>query len=142
MRLIPSCSMYINPYLHYYNKKLKKVRPDYYKQTTGLTGLFVDDSPHRTLSTLYGRILRSLQQVPESAAYRKYTEPLVKQRLILVESEPDPQKLEERIGMGQLEEVIEQAEYELRTCRAIIDSKAWEPLVEQPPKGQWNWPIA
>lgn len=44
--------------------------------------------------------------------------------------------------MGQIEEVIEQAELELQTVRAIIDSKAWEPLVEAPQTNQWRWPIA
>ncbi|WKX89652.1 hypothetical protein Q1695_008922 [Nippostrongylus brasiliensis] len=49
--------------------------------------------------------------------------------------------LKEKIGMGQIEEVIEQAEYELEVARAILESKAWEALVEEAPKGQWNWPI-
>lgn len=44
--------------------------------------------------------------------------------------------------MGQIEEVIEQAQYELEATRAIIDSKAWEPLVEAPTQSQWRWPIA
>lgn len=34
-----------------------------------------------------------------------------------------------------------QAEYELEATRAIIESRAWEPLVEEAPKGQWDWPI-
>lgn len=56
--------------------------------------------------------------------------------------EPDIQKLEDKIGMGQIEEVIEQAEYELQTVRSMIDTKAWEPLVDAAPKNQWRWPIA
>ncbi|KAH7725400.1 Protein C33A12.1 [Aphelenchoides avenae] len=141
MRLVPSCSMYKNPYLERHKQK-RQVSPEFYKKTTGLTGLFVNEHPHRSLKVVYGRILRALEQIPANAAYRIYTEEIIKHRLALVEQENDPQKLEEKIGMGQLEEVIEQAEYELQAVRAIIDSKAWEPLVEQAPEGQWRWPIA
>lgn len=34
--------------------------------------------------------------------------------------------------MGQLEEVIEQAEYELEAARSILNNRAWEPLVDKP----------
>ncbi|MFH4982971.1 hypothetical protein AB6A40_009680 [Gnathostoma spinigerum] len=132
--------MYQNPYINRYKMK-SKVSPDFHKQTTGLTGLFVNEHPHRSLSVVYGRILRALQQIPANAAYRKYTEQVIKRRLALVEEEPNIQALEEKIGMGQLEEVVAQAENELRTVRAIIDSKAWEPLVEEAPEGQWKWPV-
>ncbi|EYC15309.1 hypothetical protein Y032_0037g3446 [Ancylostoma ceylanicum] len=110
-------------------------------RTTGLTGLFVNEHPHRTLSVVYCRILKALEQIPPTAAYRKYTEAIVKQRLALVQAEDNIPALEEKIGMGQIEEVIEQAEYELEATRAIIESRAWEPLVEEAPKGQWDWPI-
>lgn len=54
-------------------------------QTTGLTGLFVNEHPHRSLKVVYGRILRALEQIPANAAYRIYTEEIVKHRLALVE---------------------------------------------------------
>ncbi|WKY07659.1 hypothetical protein Q1695_007261 [Nippostrongylus brasiliensis] len=133
-------NMYNNPYIARF-KQRSKVSPDFYKKTTGLTGLFVNEHPHRTLKVVYSRILKALEQIPPTAAYRKYTEAIVKQRLALVQSEDSIPALEEKIGMGQIEEVIEQAEYELEAARAIIESKAWEPLVEEAPKGQWNWPI-
>lgn len=47
--------------------------------------------------------------------------------------------MEERTGMRQ-EEVIEQAEYELDAEQVIIQSNAWESLVEQVPNRQWDWP--
>ncbi|CAA92789.1 putative NADH dehydrogenase [ubiquinone] 1 alpha subcomplex subunit 5 [Caenorhabditis elegans] len=133
-------SMYENPYINRF-KARSKVSEDFHKKTTGITGLFVNEHPHRALTVVYGRILRALEQIPRDAAYRKYTEAVVKQRLALVQAENDIKKLEEKIGMGQIEEVIEQAEYELETTRAIVDSKAWEPLVESAPKGQWSWPV-
>jgi NADH dehydrogenase (ubiquinone) 1 alpha subcomplex subunit 5 len=49
-------------------------------QTTGLTGLAVTNNPHHTLTVLYGKILRALQKMPSSAAYRKYTEDIINQR--------------------------------------------------------------
>lgn len=54
-------------------------------QTTGLTGLFVNENPHRSLKIVYGRILRTLEEIPVSAAYRKYTEQVIKRRLAIVE---------------------------------------------------------
>lgn len=55
--------------------------------------------------------------------------------------EPDLTKLEKAINAGQIEEVIVQAEKELSLARKMLEWKAWEPLVQDPPKGQWQWPI-
>lgn len=110
------------------------------KKTTGLTGLAVSKNPHHELSVLYNKILRALQKLPESAAYRRYTEQIVKERLSLVESEKDIAQLEHRIGDGQIEQVIKQAENELILARRMHGWKPWEPLVAKPPTGQWNWP--
>ncbi len=52
-----------------------------------------------------------------------------------------PKELEEKIGCGQVEEVIVQAENELVLARAILETKAWEPLVEEPRPTQWKWPM-
>ncbi|CAI4228390.1 unnamed protein product [Auanema sp. JU1783] len=138
---ISARTMYENPYINRFKAK-SKVSEDYYKKSTGITGLFVNEHPHRTLNVVYSRILRALEQMPPTAAYRKYTEAIVKQRLALVQAEDDIQKLEQKIGMGQIEEVIQQAEYELETTRSLLDTKAWEPLAEEAPKGQWAWPVA
>ncbi|CAJ0575396.1 unnamed protein product, partial [Mesorhabditis spiculigera] len=138
--LTSSRSMYENPYVKRFKAK-NKVSPDYFKQSTGLTGLFVEEHPHRALSVVYGRILRALEKVPKDSAYRKYTEQVIRHRLNLVQTELDVLKLEQKIGMGQIEEVLQQAEYELEATRAIIESKAWEPLIEKAPTGQWAWPI-
>lgn len=72
------------------------------KKTTGLTGLAVAKSPHHTLVVLYGKILRALQKMPESAAYRKYTEQIVCERADAVKSTPDVAALEKKIGCGQV----------------------------------------
>ena len=134
-------NMYNNPYIARF-KKRSQVTDGFHKTSTGLTGLFVNEHPHRSLTVVYSRILKALDQMPKDYAYRKFTEQIVKRRLALVQEENDIQQLEKKIGMGQIEEVIEQAEYELESARALLESKAWEPLVEEAPKNQWAWPIA
>ncbi|KIW06105.1 uncharacterized protein PV09_03273 [Verruconis gallopava] len=64
----------------------------------------------------------------------------------IVEIEPEPQmtleqvqEIEEKIGAGLLEEVIQVAEGEMRLVDKMIASKVWEPLEEQAPEGQWSY---
>ncbi|CAJ0963948.1 unnamed protein product, partial [Mesorhabditis belari] len=112
-------TMYENPYVKRFKAKTK-VSPDYHKQSTGLTGLFVEEHPHRALSVVYGRLLRALEKLPKDYAYRKYTEQVVRHRLNLVQTETDVLQLEQKIGMGQVEEVLQQAQFELETTRALF----------------------
>ncbi|XP_075065033.1 NADH dehydrogenase [ubiquinone] 1 alpha subcomplex subunit 5 [Mixophyes fleayi] len=111
------------------------------KKTTGLVGLAVAQNPHERLRILYTKILATLQTIPNDAAYRKYTEQIVNERLFAVKSEPSVENLEEKINCGQIEEVISQAENELYLARKMVDWKPWEPLIEEPPANQWKWPI-
>ncbi|XP_076313564.1 NADH dehydrogenase (ubiquinone) subunit ND-13B isoform X1 [Tachypleus tridentatus] len=111
------------------------------KKTTYLTGLAVAKNPHHTLSVLYNKILRALKKMPQEAAYRKHTEEIVKGRLTVVESEEDIGTLENKIGCGQVEELIIQAENELLLTRKMLGWKPWEPLVQEPPPNQWKWPM-
>ncbi|KAL2120498.1 hypothetical protein VTJ04DRAFT_4525 [Mycothermus thermophilus] len=60
--------------------------------------------------------------------------------------EPEPQltadqveELEEKIGAGLIEEVIQVAEGELKLVDVMLKSKPWEPLEEHPPEGQWTY---
>ncbi|XP_003475200.1 NADH dehydrogenase [ubiquinone] 1 alpha subcomplex subunit 5 isoform X3 [Cavia porcellus] len=111
------------------------------KKTTGLVGLAVCETPHERLRILYTKILDVLDQIPKNAAYRKYTEQITNDRLATVKAEQDIKKLEDRLQLGQIEEVILQAESELSLARKMIQWKPWEPLVEEPPANQWKWPI-
>lgn len=52
--------------------------------STGLTGLAVAKNPHHQLSSLYGKTLRALAQMPESAAYRMNTEKIIRDRSHIV----------------------------------------------------------
>ncbi|CAH0405218.1 unnamed protein product [Chilo suppressalis] len=112
------------------------------KKTTGLTGLAVSANPHHTLGALYGKILRTLQKMPENAVYRKHTEQIVRERAAVLQQTKDVSELEQKINCGQAEELIIQAENELNLARKMLTWKPWEPLVAKPPKGQWDWPPA
>ncbi|XP_063783246.1 NADH dehydrogenase [ubiquinone] 1 alpha subcomplex subunit 5 [Pseudophryne corroboree] len=111
------------------------------KKTTGLVGLAVAQNPHERLRILYTKILATLQTIPNDAAYRKYTEQIVNERLNAVKAEPIVVNLEEKFNCGQIEEVISQAENELSLARKMVQWKPWEPLIEEPPANQWKWPI-
>lgn len=111
------------------------------KKTTGLVGLAVCDTPHDRLRLLYAKILDVLEQMPKNASYRKYTEQITNEKLSMVKAESDVKKLEDQLQLGQIEEVILQAENELSLARKMLQWKPWEPLVEEPPANQWKWPI-
>lgn len=49
-------------------------------QTTGLTGLAVSKYPQRELGALYVKLLRLLGTLPQDAAYRIYTEKIIKEK--------------------------------------------------------------
>lgn len=48
--------------------------------------------------------------------------------------------IETKINCGQAEELISQAQKELRLCKNFLEWKPWEPLKNQAPKEQWKWP--
>ncbi|XP_034237762.1 NADH dehydrogenase [ubiquinone] 1 alpha subcomplex subunit 5 [Thrips palmi] len=111
------------------------------KLTTGLTGMGVARHPASTLKGLYGKILRSLAKMPDDAAYRKYTEEVIRDRAAVVEKHGANWKnIEQEINCGQIEELIIQAENELNLARKMVLWKPWEPLVTKPEPDQWKWP--
>ena len=111
------------------------------KFTTNLTGMVLAHNPHHKLGILYSKNLRALAKMPSDYPYRKYTESLVTERAALVKNEPNVAELEKKINCGQIEEVIIQAENELRLSRKILEWRAWEPLMNKPPENQWKWPL-
>uniref|UniRef100_A0A6F9DMN0 NADH dehydrogenase [ubiquinone] 1 alpha subcomplex subunit 5 n=1 Tax=Phallusia mammillata TaxID=59560 RepID=A0A6F9DMN0_9ASCI len=110
------------------------------KLTTGLVGLAVEAHPHKKLKILYETILKVVSTMPASAGYRKFTEENIKQRLSAVNTTPDLNQLEEKLRPGQLEEAIELAKSELSLAKNLVRWKPWEPLISEPPEGQWEWP--
>lgn len=79
--------------------------------------------------------------MPESAAYRKHTEKIIKERLAIVESDKTVEGIEAKLNSGLVEEAVIQAENELVLARRMLEFKAWEPLTQKPPENQWKWPI-
>ncbi|XP_070558694.1 NADH dehydrogenase [ubiquinone] 1 alpha subcomplex subunit 5-like [Ptychodera flava] len=110
------------------------------KRTTGLVGLAVESRPHEKLKILYGKCLAALQALPQTCAYRQNTETIVNERLNLVKTTSNVTELENKIGSGQVEEVILQADAELQLARKMAEWQPWEPLVGEAPAGQWEWP--
>ncbi|KAF5398700.1 ETC complex I subunit region [Paragonimus heterotremus] len=111
------------------------------KKSTQLTGLAVSKNPHAVLKSLYNRILKTVNLMPEDSGYRKHTTAIVQSRLQAVSTISDISKLEKTIDCGQIEEVIVQAQREYDLARSMLKWKPWEPLVELPPADQWKWPI-
>ncbi|CAH0383625.1 unnamed protein product [Bemisia tabaci] len=112
----------------------------YLKQTTNLTGLKVAINPHYSLKLLYGKILKTLDKMPPNAAYPKYTREIIEKRHAIVQSTERVEDIEAKIGCGQAEELIVQAENELHLARNMLAWRPWEPLLSEPPPNQWTWP--
>eukprot|EP00088_Acartia_fossae_P011050 TRINITY_DN15535_c0_g1_i1.p1 TRINITY_DN15535_c0_g1~~TRINITY_DN15535_c0_g1_i1.p1 ORF type:complete len:130 (+),score=37.53 TRINITY_DN15535_c0_g1_i1:38-391(+) len=111
------------------------------KAFTGLTGMAVAKNPTHTLGVLYSKTLRACAKMPTDYAYRKETESLVNKRAEIIKNSANIMEAEKKIGMGQIEEVIIQAENELSLARDILEWRAWEPLAEKAPENQWKWPL-
>jgi len=48
-------------------------------------------------------------------------------------------ELEQKIGAGLLEEVIQVAEGELKLAGIMVQNRIWEDLTEKSPEGQWAY---
>lgn len=108
---------------------------------TGLAGLPASQEPHRELVKIYSRVLRNLEKLPKESKYRISTEQLIKERKAIVETNPNPEDIEKKIGEGLCEELIEQGKHELQLIETMKAYKPWEPLEEKPSLDQWKWPI-
>jgi NADH dehydrogenase (ubiquinone) 1 alpha subcomplex subunit 5 len=102
------------------------------KSTTGIVGLAVEPEARSVLSAVYTRTLEQLQAFPAESAYRSTVEALTKERLAVVESKTDLLEIEEQIGAGQVEQLIQQANDELSLMPALLDAKVWEEYVGPP----------
>jgi len=110
------------------------------KQTTRLVGLPVEAEPHKVLTGLYKQTLEAVKQIPPEAEYRVAVEKITQHRLGVVNSEPNVQKIEEKIGCGQVEELIQQAKSELELIPKMAEWRAWENNPIPAPNGQWSLP--
>ncbi|XP_058810248.1 probable NADH dehydrogenase [ubiquinone] 1 alpha subcomplex subunit 5, partial [Phymastichus coffea] len=110
------------------------------KHTTTLTGLHIDKNPRRSLSILYGKLIRALQKLPTSYQYRQFTETLIKNRASIVTNMNSIEEIEEKINSGKIEDLCLQAEKELQLVRNILEWKCWESPINRVVVNQWSWP--
>lgn len=90
------------------------------KETTGIVGLDVVPNARQVLIGLYSKTLKEIQAVPEDEGYRKAVESFTRHRLEICQEETDWQVIEKRLGCGQVEELIEEAEDELKLIDKMI----------------------
>jgi NADH dehydrogenase (ubiquinone) 1 alpha subcomplex subunit 5 len=89
-------------------------------------GLAVHPNPRPHLIKTYGETLKALTRIPPTAIYRQATEAITQKRLKIVESTTNIQEIENKIDAGQIEEVIWQAEDELKLVGKMEE---WKPYV-------------
>lgn len=90
------------------------------KQTTGIVGLDVVPNAREVLIGLYSKTLKEIQAVPEDEGYRKAVESFTRHRLKVCQEEEDWENIEKRLGCGQVEELIEEAQDELKLIAKMI----------------------
>ncbi|KAI9263763.1 ETC complex I subunit conserved region-domain-containing protein [Sporodiniella umbellata] len=110
------------------------------KPTTGITGIRVHHNPRPHLIQTYNQTLEALARIPTTAVYRQATEAFTQHRLAIVESTENVDEIESKIDVGQIEEIIMQAEDELKLVAKMEEWKSWEELETPIPEGQWKYP--
>ena len=100
------------------------------KTTTGIVGLPVDPHARETLIALNEKLLDEIKAVPEGAEYRKSVEATCNYRLKCLREHEDEATLEELIGMGQLEELIESQTEELGVLRMYVQEEMWKVIAD------------
>merc|ERR1740130_1290649 len=101
------------------------------KATTNLVGLDVVPNAPEVLSTLYTQQLEDLKAIPSTAEYRINVEKIANYRLKLVAEKDSTDvdaainAVEAEVGL-QVEEMIKEAEAELRLIPKMAEWKPWE----------------
>ncbi|CAL0303351.1 unnamed protein product [Lupinus luteus] len=95
------------------------------KQTTGIVGLDVVPNAREVLIGLYSKTLNEIKAVPEDEGYRKAVESFTSHRLKVCQEEEDWEDIEKKLGCGQVEELIEEAQDELKLISLMNEWKPW-----------------
>ena len=98
----------------------------YTKQTTGLVGVPVQAEPREKFMAACENILSELQGIPAEAAYRQNVEAIYKHRLQVCKAETDVKKIEETVGLGHIEELLQMAKDELSLIPKYVNGRMWE----------------
>jgi len=108
--------------------------------TTGWTGVAVHPSPRLYLVSLYKQTLSQLSQLPAHAVYRQSVTAITNNRLGLVERMEASEEIAKTLGVERIEQVISEAEDELKLIPKMVEWQAWEPLEAAEQEGQWDGP--
>ncbi|CAM9905531.1 unnamed protein product [Discosporangium mesarthrocarpum] len=100
------------------------------KTSTGIVGLEVDVNARSNLIALQEKILEKVKIIPPTVQYRKDVESISNYRLKVAREMDDEEKIEEEINMGQLEELIQQGESEMRLIDIYAEHRLWETVEE------------
>lgn len=96
------------------------------KKTTLLTGLAVVPNAREKLYALYEETLRSIRQIEEGTPYRELVEKVTRHRMKIVFDQTDVEEIEEAIGCGPIESLMDHARDELELIPEMADWKPWE----------------
>jgi len=129
--------MFRNSFIRFAAKA--KARPINNKQSTNIYGLQVEPYALDKLPNVLNRTINVLSKFPKDSHYAQVMTRYSREQLRMVVSSKDVPNYEKRSGK-QIEEVLQQARYELQLAEEMIKYQIWEPLVEEPPAEQWTWP--
>ena len=93
----------------------------------------VDPNGRENLLSISNNVLDAVKKIPATAAYRTTVEQWFNFITKTAQKHTDIKKIEDEIGLGQIEEVIEMAKDELDLVQYYYDNKGWL-LVEQAQK--------
>jgi len=102
------------------------------KTTTGIPGLDVVPRAREILIKLCERYLDDIQALPAGTFYRDYMSKFVQVRLDICHSTEDIFEIEDKIGVGQIEELINDLEKEHSLLPFLLEHKPWET------NGKWD----
>ena len=90
-------------------------------------GLAVDPDAIPKMISKYTALLEKAKQMPETAQYRKTIEAICNYRIkTAMENPDDPEKVEELCNCGQVEELVEQADDEMKVMNMYLKERWWE----------------
>ena len=102
-----------------------------YKTSTGLVGLAVDPNGKENLINACKEILVSVERVPSDATYRTDVEKWYSFIANECGKTDDIKVIEDAMGLGQIEEVIEMAKNELELVDYYVEEKGWERVAQE-----------
>ncbi|KAI9292383.1 NADH dehydrogenase 1 alpha subcomplex subunit 5-like protein [Neoconidiobolus thromboides FSU 785] len=90
------------------------------------------------LKELYQTTLTKLETLPSDSFYRKATTAITLNRYNLIQQTEDPQVILEKLERLQMEQLVLEAEDELKLIDKVKEMKIWEPLTEKAPVDQYE----